>query len=137
MKIKESEFTNVEFHQCKILGVDWTAAYWPKLSLLLPFKFVQCFLNDSSFFGLNLEGMVFEGCRACYTDFREANFTKANFRSAELNNSLFNQTNLTEADFNEATNYNIDLHANKITGAKFNRFEAVRLLEYIGIEIFD
>ena len=137
IKINESQFTNVEFHQCKMLGIDWTKALWPKLSFFIPFKFLQCFMNDSSFFGLKLEGIVIEECRACYTDFREANFKKARFCSSELINSMFHQTNLIEADFSGATNYDIDIYSNKIRGAKFNRFEAVRLLESIGIEIVD
>ena len=120
-----------------MLGIDWTKAYWPKLSLLVPFKFLQCIMNDSSFFGLKLEGITIEECRVCYADFREANIENARFCSSELTNSMFNQSNLTGADFNGATNYDIDIFSNKITGAKFNRFEAIRLLEGIGIEIVD
>ena len=59
------------------------------------------------------------------------------FRSLDFANSLFNGTDLSGADFTEAINYQIDVNRNKIKGAKFSRYEAVSLLESLGIELID
>jgi len=129
------KFSDVEFNQCKILGVDWTKAYWRGLVLSSPLKFQGCLINSSSFYGLNLTKVVFEECRAHDVDFREANLTGANFSHTDLNNSLFGNTNLTSANFNEAVNYDIDVNKNLVKDAKFCRYEAVRLLESLGVHL--
>jgi hypothetical protein len=50
---------------------------------------------------------------------------------------LFGKTNLVSADMTEALNYNIDLHENNIKNAKFSRYEAMRLLDCLEIELVD
>ena len=136
-KLAYSRFNEVVFDECKMIGVDWTRAYWPNLTLSAPIKFTQCILNDSSFFGLGLDEMVIEGCKAHDVDFREGKFKGADFSYTDFSNSLFNNTNLSAADFTEASNYSIDIHSNAIRGAKFSRSEAVSLLDSLGIELVD
>ena len=70
-------------------------------------------------------------------DFREGSFCEADFRSTDFANSLFKETDLTGADFTGAVNYRIDVNYNKISRAKFSRYEAVNLLESLGIELVD
>jgi len=137
VKIARCKFLDVVFEQCKIIGVDWTTAAWSTLVLHAPIKFYQCTMNDSSFFGLKMEGVVMESCKSHEVDFREGNFSDAKFSHTDFSNSLFGHTNLTGADFTDAINYNIDIHFNEIKRAKFCRYEAVRLLNSLDIELVD
>lgn len=137
VKLGYSQFRDVVFDECKIIGVDWTRASWPGSALSVSLKFHKCIVDDSSFFGLRLEEMVMEGCRARDVDFREGNFSRADFTHTDFANSLFGKTDLTGADFTGAANYNIDFYANTIRKARFSRYEAVRLLESVDIELVD
>ncbi|BBB23649.1 pentapeptide repeat-containing protein [Isorropodon fossajaponicum endosymbiont JTNG4] len=105
-----SKFLEVEFQECKMLGIDWTKAYWRGLVLGSQLQFKKCLINSSSFYGLNQAGITIEACQAHDVDFREANF-------------------------NLATNYDININNNIIRTAKFCRYEAVRLLESLGIDL--
>ena len=132
-----SKFLDVDFDQCKLVGVDWTKAAWSSFVVSSRINFSKCILNDSSFFGLKLEEISIEECKAHDVDFREGDFSEANFTYTDFTNSLFNRTNLVGADFTEATNYNIDIYLNEIKRAKFSRFEAIRLLDSLEIELSD
>lgn len=136
-KIANCRFSDVVFEQCKLVGIDWTSANWSSLALGSPIKMHKCVINDSSFFGLNMKGMVLVECKAHDVDFREGNFTDANFTLTDFTHSVFNKTNLTGANFQDATNYRIDINNNKVTRAKFSRQEAVSLLEGLGIDLVD
>ncbi len=137
VKFNQSRFSDVVFDGSKVIGVDWTKVTWPNIALNSPLKFFKCIINDSCFFGLNLKELVIEECKAHDVDFREGNFCEANFSYTDFSNSLFNNTNLTSSDFTESVNYQIDVHLNKIKGARFSRYEAVSLLESLEIELVD
>jgi uncharacterized protein YjbI with pentapeptide repeats len=137
IKIESSKFRGVILEQCKAVGVNWTRAAWPRLLLAAPLKFYKCILNDSSFFGLSLEELVLEDCKARDVDFREANLSGAKLSYADFANALFSRTNLSRADFAEAINYDIDVFNNEIKAAKFSRHEAIRLLDSLDIELID
>lgn len=132
-----SKFNDVEFLECKVIGIDWTRAAWPNIALFSPLKFYKCVLNDSTFWGLSLNELVVEECKAHDVDFRNGSFADANFKDTDFSNALFNETNLSGADFTEASNYQIDVNYNRIKGAKFSRYEAGSLLESLGIELVD
>ena len=137
VNLKSSKFSSVEFEACKMIGVDWTKAVWPLLALSSPVSFNNSSINDSSFFGLSLEKIEIIECEAYDVDFREADLTGARFTRTDFSNSLFRNTNLTGADFVEAVNYDIDIHVNRIKNARFSRFEAIRLLNCLGIDLVD
>ncbi len=132
-----SRFTDVIFDHCKLVGVDWTKLNWPNLVLSSPLHFKQCILNDASFFGLNIEEIVIEGCKAHDADFRDAKMGQSNLTYTDFRHALFNKTGLRNADFSEAENYDIDIFNNDIKGAKFCRDQAVNLLVGLGIELVD
>lgn len=136
-RIELCRFSETSFHECKMVGIDWTRANWPGLSLPSAIKFYKCILNDSSFYGLDLEELVMQECKAHDVDFREGNFSHADFRHTDFTNSLFIATNLSNSNFTEALNYNIDINLNQIQGAKFSRYEAINLLYSLGIELVD
>lgn len=135
--IKYSKFSEVEFVESKLIGINWANIDLSKLVFNTPIKFYKCVINDSSFFGLKLQELVLEECKAHGVDFREGDFSRANFTHTDFTSCLFGSTNLTEADFSEATDYDIDILNNIITQAKFSRFEAVRLLDGLDIELID
>ena len=136
-KLENSKFLDVIFDECKLTGIDWTSVSWPQIALCSPVKFYKCIISDSTFFGLSLEELVIEQCKAHDVDFRDGNFTDSNFSYTDFSNSLFNKTNLTSVNFTEAINYNIDIYFNDIKRAQFSRHEAVRLLNGLDIELVD
>ena len=137
LNVDGSRFRSVEFDACKLVGVNWTKASWPRLILAPPLQFRECVLDESSFFGLQLQDVVLESCKAREVDLREANFSGAKFSFSDLSNALFGRTSLRGADFVEATGYNIDVFDNDIKHARFSRHEAVRLLDSLLIELVD
>jgi uncharacterized protein YjbI with pentapeptide repeats len=136
-KVTSSKFREAVFDECKAVGINWTHAVWQKLATSSPLKFRKCIVNDSSFFGLTLEEFVLEECKVRDVDFREATLSAAQCRGSDFSNSIFGKTNLSGADFTAAENYDIDVFDNEIKGAKFSRFEAIRLLDCLQIELVD
>ena len=136
-KISQSQFTDVIFDECKLVGIDWTRASWPKLVFSVALQFKQCILNDSSFFGLNLDEITIEECKAHDVDFRDGRFRRAIFIGTDFTHSLFAKTDLSGADFTDASDYDIDIFNNNISKAKFSRYEAIRLLNSLDIELVD
>ncbi len=134
MRVLDSQFSDVRFEDCKIIGVDWTKASWESLTIR-PMKFHRCVLNDSSFWGLQLEGMFLRECEAKEVDFQETNLKKVDFYATDFEKALFRNSDLREANFADALNFDIDIKMSKLKGAKFNRYEAVRLLKSLGIEL--
>ncbi|MBX3708060.1 MAG: pentapeptide repeat-containing protein [Pseudomonadales bacterium] len=137
MRVPGTRFSDVVFEDCKLVGVDWTRADWPRIALRAPLAFRSCILTDTSFHGLQLPELVMEHCRAHEVDFRDGNFARARFCFSELTGSLFNRTDLSGADFTDATDYEIDLTANRVEDAVFSSLEAVRLLRHLGIRLVD
>ena len=137
VKIEYSKYSDVCFRDSKLIGIDWTKVAWPKFIFDSPIKFYKSILNDCSFYGLSLQDLVLEECKAHNVDFREGNFSNSNFTYTDLSGSFFGNTNLSGVDFSEATDYDIDIYRNIIEKAKFSRFEAVSLLDSLDIELVD
>ena len=132
-----SQFIEVVFEHCKVIGIDWTKANWPNLALFSPIKFHHCIVNHSSFYGLELKQLILVSCKVQDVDFREGDFSQSDFNNSDFSNSLFRKTKLTKVNFTEASNYHIDIYNNVITKAKFSRYQAVALLESLNIELVD
>src|SRR5690554_96272 len=136
-KIPLSRFTEVTFRECKMVGIDWTRAQWSSYQFHSELKFYKCILNDSSFFGLELHEVVMEECKAHDVDFRDTKLNGASLTYTDFSNSLFGRTNLSGADLSEATNYSIDVLENNLNKATFSRYEALSLLDSLGIKLVD
>jgi uncharacterized protein YjbI with pentapeptide repeats len=132
-----TRFFGLNFIGCKLVGVDWTRATWSQYHKDFELSFCQCILNDSSFFGLTLQALVLDECKVHDVDFREGDFSGAVMTYSDFTHSLFMRTNLQAANFTEATQYSINILENQVKGAKFSKFEAVYLLESLGIELVD
>ena len=130
-----SKFSDVVVRDSKLAGIDWTKVAWPHPILNAPIKLYDSIINDSSFYGLSLRDLVVERCIAHNVDFREGDFSNSSFKHTEFNGSIFSDTNLSGADFSDATGFDIDIFRNRLKKAKFDRFEAIRLLGCLDIEL--
>ncbi|MEH6346734.1 MAG: pentapeptide repeat-containing protein [Bermanella sp.] len=137
LKVDHCRFLNVNFDNSKVLGIDWTKATWPSIASFAALNFKNCAISYSSFFGLALQEITIKECKAHEVDFRDGSFNQADFSDSDFSLSLFNGTSLTKVNFEDASNYDIDVFNNDIKGAIFSRFEAVRLLDCLGIDLLD
>jgi fluoroquinolone resistance protein len=137
MKPTNTKMSDVTFNSCKMIGIDWTKGDWKSLLNPGPLRFHECILDDSNFFGLALDGIVMKECRIKEVDFRDATLRRADLSGSDLKGSLFNNTHLEGANFSNAQNTMIDIRTNHLKGAIFRRFEALFLLESMGIVLVD
>jgi len=135
IKLTDSKMSNVTFASCKMVGIDWTMCNHKSLVSAEPLQFVESILNDSNFYGLELEDLVMKECRAKDVDFREATLKKADFRGSDFKGALFENTNLEYANFTDAQNTYIDIRKNNLKKAIFDRYEALFLLEIMEITL--
>ena len=137
LKSNYSAFFEVQFVDCKMLGIDWTQAHWPKYTVNPELSFTRCILNDSSFFGLTLHELALAECKVQEVDFRSGDFSHSSMTECDFHNSLFMRTNLQKTDFSGSINFNININENNLHKAKFSRYEALSLLESLSIELVD
>jgi uncharacterized protein YjbI with pentapeptide repeats len=116
MKLTSSKMSDVEFVSCKMIGIDWTMADWKSLLNADPLRFRECILNDSNFFGLNLEGLIMKECRAKEVDFRNGSFIKADFSGSDFKGALFGNNHLEGANFIDTNNTMIDVRSTSSRG---------------------
>jgi len=135
--LPQTKLFGVTFQESKLIGIDWTKIIWAMYHLDFELKFERCILNDSSFFGLTLNELVFDECKLHDVDFREGDFSGSIMNYCDFTHSIFMRTNLQHVDFSESTNYTINVLENRIKGAKFSRFEALSLLDSLDIELVD
>lgn len=126
-------FANVAFEKCKLIGIDWASAHWPKFGIKRPFSFHQCALNYSFFSGLKLPKLRMTDCIVKEANFTDVDFTGAVFTGTDFTDSRFINCDLTKADFNNAANYAIDIKQNWLKKTKFSLPEAVALLKGLDI----
>lgn len=137
LQVTASRFTDVRFVDCRMQGIDWTRADWPAIRLPGALGFRRCLLNDSSFFGLRMEGLKLVECRALDVDFTEADCGSGDFSGTDLRDALFRNTRLAGADFSDAVNYRIDIFDNDIRHARFCLPEATALLRGLDIDLVE
>ncbi len=134
-KVPGTTFATVEFARCKLVGIDWSSAHWPKFGIKRPFSFHQCALNYSFFTGLKLPNLRMTECTVTEADFTDVDFTNALFTGTDFTDSRFINCDLTKANFNDACNYAIDIKQNKLKKTKFALPEAVSLLKGLDIVV--
>jgi fluoroquinolone resistance protein len=137
MRVNNSSFVSTSFTDCKMIGINWTDAYWPKGRLLATLHFEGCSINHSVLAGLILPRIRITQCVAWEVDFTEADLSEADCQSTDFAKSRFYNTNLSGANFSGATNYTIAPNYNKIKGAKFSLPEAMSLLYNLDIVLTD
>ena len=107
---------DVTFENCKMLGMRFDLCS----DFALKMTFVNCVLDNSSFFRMKMKGIRFNDCRMCETDLTEANLAGAVFYGCDLLGATIDQTDLEGADLISAINYSIDPERNRIKNARFS-----------------
>lgn len=130
-------FSATRFEDCRLLGIDWTRAAWPRAISGPPIGFWGSVISHSTFIGLSLPRLQLKDCTALDVDFREADLSQADFGGTDLAQSLFGGTNLTRADLSQARNYQIDPGRNSLKQARFSLPEALSLLYSLDIVLLD
>jgi len=125
-----TQCTNIQFRNSKVMGFDWTKA--KSLRLL---SFTQCDLSYSNFSFTKIASIKLIECVAKEINFGNADMSGGIFTKTDFSDSVFSATNLTKTDFRRAYNYGIDFHFNAITKAKFSLPEAASLLKSLDIEL--
>jgi fluoroquinolone resistance protein len=137
VRVPESRFTFTRWESCKVIGVNWAEADWPKTGLANPIGFFKSAISHSTFIGLALKGIEIKDCVAMDVDFREADLSGADFGGTDLSQSLFGHTDLSEADLSRARNYHIDPSHNVLRQARFSLPEAMSLLHSMDIVLVE
>ncbi|MGL6257765.1 pentapeptide repeat-containing protein [Vibrio sp. WXL210] len=137
VKLTNSSLFGLNFYDCKLIGVDWTRAAWATYHVDFELAFTRCILNDSSFFGLTLQELKLEECKLHDVDFREGDFAQSLMTYCDFSHSQFMRTNLGSVDFSDSYSFTINVLENNVREAKFTRYEALSLLEGLGIELVD
>ncbi|PMH41392.1 hypothetical protein BCU68_15645 [Vibrio sp. 10N.286.49.B3] len=132
-----SRLFELVFIECKLVGIDWTRAYWANFHNDFELTFKRCILTDASFFGLTLNHLTLIECKLHDVDFREGDFSHSTLTFNDFTNSVFMRTNLHAADLSESHHFSLNVLDNNVTKAKINRFEALHLLESLGVELVD
>jgi len=126
----ESAFIDVRFHECKLVGVNWTdGRRYSNIS------FEKCVLDYCSFVSLDFRKTDFHDCRFLEASFAEANLTDANFAGSDLSGCRFLRTNLTRCDLSNARGYVINPNENTVKGMKVSLAGAVSLMQTLGIRV--
>ncbi len=129
--LNQSSFQDVEFTECKLLGINWVLGS----SLFFSASFLKSYLDNSAFTGMSLVGTSFCDCRMREVDFAEADLGRADFSGSDLGGSLFFNTNLSKADFRSASSYAFDPQQNIVKKARFSIPEVIGLLKPFDILI--
>jgi fluoroquinolone resistance protein len=137
IRVPDSRFTSSRFENCKVIGVNWAEADWPKTGLRNPIGFFKSAISHSTFIGLSLSDIQIVDCIAVDVDFREADLSQADFGGTDLAESLFGNTDLSEADLSSARNYHIDPSRNVLRKARFSLPEAMSLLHSMDIVLVE
>jgi fluoroquinolone resistance protein len=131
VKISNTSFKDVQFVQCKLLGLKFEEAN----PFLLALTFIACTLNFASFYKLILKSTLFENCSIQEVEFSGADLTDSIFDNCDFIYSIFDGTILKNVNFRTSYNFSIDPSRNQLTKAKFSKENCLGLLNHLKIEI--
>ncbi|UWX55261.1 pentapeptide repeat-containing protein [Maribacter litopenaei] len=109
-------FKEVSFEHCKMMGMKFEDCN----DFLMDFNFLDCTLNYSSFYGLELKRLRLVDSRLLGADFTDCNLTQAEFIRCNLENAIFENTNLSQADFSTSLNIILDPERNDLYHCQFS-----------------
>ncbi|HEY95635.1 MAG TPA: pentapeptide repeat-containing protein [Dehalococcoidia bacterium] len=125
-----SEFREVQFSNCKAIGIDWTRA-----GKIKELSFSECLVNYSNFRLLKLPKTEIIKCEVKDVDFIETDLKDSNLSGSDFENSIFFKTDLSGVNFSHSTNYTIDVNNNTLKKTRFSLPEALSLLSNLDIII--
>jgi fluoroquinolone resistance protein len=116
IKLERSTLNDVTFKDCKILGVNFSAAE----DFLFTVRFESCMLDYSSFMRKKMPKTSFKKSSLKEVTFTQATLTGSVFDDCNLLETVFRQTDLTSVNFSTALNYIIDPELNTMNKAIFS-----------------
>lgn len=134
VKVPGSRFTEAQFTDCKLIGVDWCEAS-ALTGLTTSMSFLRCVISYGFFVKLDLTGARIEECEAKEVDFSGATLRRASLVHSDLEGAKFVECDMREADLTGAHGYVIDPTRNKVKKARFSLPDAVGLLTVFGVVV--
>jgi fluoroquinolone resistance protein len=116
IKLDRTTLNNVVFKDCKIMGVNFSAAE----DFLFTVSFDSCMLDYSSFMQKKMPKTSFKKSSLKEVTFTQAILTASVFDECNLLETVFRQTDLTSVNFSTALNYLIDPELNTMNKAIFS-----------------
>jgi fluoroquinolone resistance protein len=114
--IANTTFKEVSFQHSKMMGLKFETCN----TFLMDFTFLDCYLNMSSFTGLEIKNQKFTDCKLIEVDFTDSKLPLAVFDTCDLDKAIFSNTHLSKADFSTAFNFSIDPETSTLINAKFS-----------------
>lgn len=130
-KLTRTALREVQFKDCKMLGLDFEACNKPGFSV----GFDNCMLDHSSFIRAKLVRTIFRNSKLREVDFTECDLSGSFFDNCDLTRTIFAFAVLEKADFSTAYNYSMDPEQNKVKKARFSATGVLGLLDKYDIEI--
>ena len=130
-KITNTAFKEVEFRNCKLIGMQFDECN----PFLLAFRFINCQLNLSAFYGLKIRNTYFENCILNEVDFTDTVLSGSTFKNCDFSGAMFGNTNLEKVDFRSSVNFSINPETNRISKAHFSVGNITGLLDKYNIII--
>ena len=130
-KLVNTAFRSVHFKECKMLGLQFSECNGFGLS----FRFEDCMLNNSVFYGASVKKTIFKNSKLIEVDFTDCDLSGSVLSGCDLSGAIFDHSNLEKADFRSSFNYFIDPVVNRLKKAKFSLSEVYGLLYKLDIEI--
>ena len=129
--LQNSFLNNVEFYNCKILGVNFSECQ----DFLFSVEFDSCILDYASFMGKKMVKTRFAHSSLKEVSFSNTNLNGSVFDDTNLEDAVFNRTDLTSVNFTTAYNYTMDPELNILKKASFSTQGIAGLLVKYGIKI--
>lgn len=130
-KVATTIFREVSFFDCKMLAIR----FYHNHELGCEFRFENCKLDQSSFYGTKIKNTLFKHTSLVEVDFTECDMSGSVLDGCDLNRATFQNTNIERSDFRNAVNYSIDPDMNRIKKAKFSIHGISGLLDKYNIDI--
>lgn len=124
-----------QYVDCRMLGIDWTLAVWPRVPLHEPNAFVRCDLSMSTFADLMLGAVRFEECRLREVTYRDANLAGAVFDRSDCAGADFLGADLSGASFRGVVGLWLDPRSVRLEGATVDPATGASILESLGVNL--
>jgi uncharacterized protein YjbI with pentapeptide repeats len=124
-----------QFEDCRVLGVDWTVAKWPRVPLHDPNTFSRCDLSLGTFTDLMLGAVRFEECRLREATFRNTTLTGAVFDRSDCSGADFLGADLSGASLRNVDGLWLDPRTTRLEGATVDPAAGALILESLGINL--
>ena len=131
----DSTFGGSRFEDCRMLGIDWTLAVWPRVPLYDPNTFVRCDMSMGTFANLDLVEVTFEECRLREVSYRETRLSRGRFDNSDCLGADFFGADLTGAGLVGVDGLAVDPRVTRLEGATVDGATGAAILNLLGINL--